>query len=72
MIVSGSVLGFPTVTTALSRQGGVSPKPFKNAKVTPFRDIKICTYMYRLIQFADDTTIILDGTTKSLQATNIW
>ena len=25
--------------------------------------------MYKLTQFADDTTIILDGTSKSLQAT---
>ena len=31
--------------------------------------IKIGNNMYKLTQFADDTTIILDGTSKSLQAT---
>ena len=31
--------------------------------------IKFGNNMYKLTQFADDTTIILDGTSKSLQAT---
>ena len=31
--------------------------------------IKIGNNMYKLTQFVDDTTIILDGTSKSLQAT---
>ena len=31
--------------------------------------IRIGNNMYKLTQFADDTTIILDGTFKSLQAT---
>ena len=38
-------------------------------KSSDIRGIKIGTNMYKLTQFADDTTIVLDGTTKSLQAT---
>ena len=38
----------------------------KSPEITGF---KIGNNMYKLTQFADDTTIILDGTAKSLQAT---
>ena len=37
-------------------------------KSSDIRGIKIGTNMYKLTQFVDDGTIILDGTTKSLQA----
>ena len=38
-------------------------------KSSDITGIKISTNMYKLTQFVDDTTIILDGTTKSLKAT---
>ena len=38
-------------------------------KSPKFTDIKIGNNMYKLTQFVDDTTLILDDTSKSLQAT---